>query len=189
MKLIGKNILPLLLCFSFCSSALGAHQLEIILFGHPTLTTRAVEVEASEIKTPQFQLFLKNLIFTLKKSGGVGLAAPQVNNSSRIFAIKRNLLAPLTIAINPEITYLEEFGQQRSTEGCLSIPGTRITVNRYKRVLLRFLNQQAQLEERILSGFEAIIAQHEYDHLEGVLITDYEGFYEAPDNYVEVPLM
>ena len=138
---------------------------------------------------PKFQKLIDDMIYTMGKAGGVGLAAPQVNQSVRMF-VMRSLGVPLTVVINPKIEYLEEFGKQKSTEGCLSIPGKNVTVRRYKKIHMSYFDRKGEYISRELSGFGAIISQHEYDHLNGTLIVDlveqmneiinYTGFSSAP---------
>ena len=166
--------------------------LEIITIGHPTLRKTAEKVGLEEIQTETFQTFIDDLIETLKDSGGVGLAAPQVNISKRVFVMKSGFSVPLTVVINPEVKYLTQYGTKNSTEGCLSIPGKRVRVKRYKRIHLDYLNRHGEARSEQAKGFKAIIAQHEFDHLNGVMIVDFlDAFIEfiEPDDYVTVPLM
>jgi peptide deformylase len=166
--------------------------LEIITIGHPTLRKIAEKVSPEEIQTETFQTFIDDLIETLEDSGGVGLAAPQVNVSKRVFVMQSGFSVPLTIVINPEVKYLAKYGTKNSTEGCLSIPGKRVRVKRYKRIHLDYLNRHGEPKSEQAKGFKAIIAQHEFDHLNGVMIVDFlDPFVEfiEPADYVTVPLM
>jgi len=164
--------------------------LRIITIGHPTLRAIAQEVPFEEILTSPFQNFLHDMVDTMRNSGGVGLAAPQVDVSKRVFVMESGASVPLTVVINPKVEYRPEFGKKRSTEGCLSIPGKRATVQRYKRIHLSYFNQNGEQISEEATGFKAVIAQHEYDHLNGVLIVDVMDL--ATDNdtedYVTVPL-
>lgn len=178
------------LFFFICFHSWASTPLEIIKLGHPTLRLQAKEVAAAEIQNPAFQALVDNMIVTMSKAGGVGLAAPQVNESLRLFVMKSWPSVALTVVINPKIEYLDEFGQKSSTEGCLSIPGKNITVKRYKKIHLSYFDRHGTYVARELEGFGAIIAQHEYDHLNGVLIVDlveqifsrmnYNGLTDAP---------
>lgn len=180
----------LLLTLFFCLNSWASTPLEIIKLGHPTLRLQAKEVVTAEIQNPAFQALVDDMIVTMTKAGGVGLAAPQVNESLRVFVMKSWPAVALTVVINPKIEYLEEFGQKSSTEGCLSIPGKNLTVKRYKKIHLSYFDRQGTYVARELEGFGAIIAQHEYDHLNGVLIVDlieqifsrmnYTGLTDAP---------
>lgn len=179
----------LLIITLFSSSLFAAERLEIIKIGHPTLRAKAVEVDMATFEDPEFQKLIDNMIHTMKVSGGVGLAAPQVNQSIRMF-VMGTVGVPLTVVINPKIEYLEAGGKKKSTEGCLSIPGKRATVSRYKKLHISYFDRKGEYISKELSGFGAIIAQHEYDHLNGVLIVDlveqmneiinYIGFADAP---------
>lgn len=181
-----------LLTFSllFTLTALAGERLEIIKIGHPTLRAEAQEITHTEIQTPQFQKLIDDMITTMGDAGGVGLAAPQVNKSIRMFVMKSWPGVPLTVVINPKIEYLESFGKKDSVEGCLSIPGKNLKVKRFKKIHISYYDRKGEFISKELDGFGAIIAQHEYDHLNGVLIVDlveqmmsqmnYTGYSGAP---------
>ena len=164
--------------------------LEIIKIGHPTLRATAQEVIHAEISNPEFQSLIDDMISTMSEAGGVGLAAPQVNKSLRMFVMKSWPGVSLTVVINPTIEYIEDFGKKDSVEGCLSIPGKSLKVKRFKKVHLSYFDRKGEYISVELNGFGAIIAQHEYDHLNGILIVDlveqmmsqinYIGFSNAP---------
>lgn len=151
--------------------------LDIIELGDPVLRENAKEVE--NIHDPKIQYLIDDLIFTAKEVNGMGLAAPQVGHSKRIFIMssypnQRYPQAPQmepTAVINPEII---EFSDRRvkGWEGCLSIPGLRAPVNRYKSIKVRYQNIHANTVETEFSDFIARIFQHEYDHLEGIVFLD-----------------
>ena len=186
-----KNIyLCLTLTLSFSSWAQS--RLNIIQLGHPTLREIARELTLEEIRSPEIQTLIDDMVYTMKKASGVGLAAPQVNQSLRLFVMKSGLRVPLTIVINPKVEYLEEEGQQDSTEGCLSIPGQTVRVKRFKKLRMSYLNRHGVEVFEEVRGFKAIISQHEYDHLNGVLITDLVEQLNAswdPADYASAPLM
>ncbi|MBT7611239.1 MAG: peptide deformylase [Bacteriovoracaceae bacterium] len=193
-----KNIIPIVsVLFSLSSFGHTTRHhlegpLEIITIGHPTLRMKAENVSPEEIQTETFQTFLDDLIQTLDDSGGVGLAAPQVNVSKRVFVMRSGFFVPLTIVINPEVKYLSQHGTKKSTEGCLSIPGKRFRVKRYKRVHLDYLNRHGEAKSEPAKGFKAIIIQHEFDHLNGVMIADFFTpiiEFVEPSDYVTTPLM
>lgn len=183
-----KKIAVLLSFLSF--SAIASNQLEIIKIGHPVLRAQAQELHQGDIRDEKFQKLIDDMIFTMGKAGGVGLAAPQVNQSLRLFVMKSWPAVPLTVIINPTVEYLEESGKKDSVEGCLSIPGKSLKVKRYKKIRISYFNRHGDYKIEEFSGFKAIIAQHEYDHLNGVMIVDliqelngsinYYGFSEAP---------
>jgi peptide deformylase len=165
-----KTILILLSFFYSLHSS--ANVLDIIKIGHPTLRATASEVTMADIENPEFQKLLDDMIQTMGKAGGVGLAAPQVNKSLRVFVMKSWPNVPLTIVINPKIEYLDSYEKASSVEGCLSIPGKSLKIERFKRIHLSYLNRQGEYITEEVKGFKAVIAQHEYDHLNGVLIVD-----------------
>jgi peptide deformylase len=184
-----KITLCLLLLFS---TSAWATKLEIIKLGHPTLRLEAQELQLAEIESPENQKLIDDMVETMAKSQGVGLAAPQVNKSLRMFVMKSWPGVPLTIVINPKIEYLEEYGKKSSTEGCLSIPGKTLTVQRYKRIHLSYFDRSGEFQSQELTGMGAIIAQHEYDHLNGVMIVDLvENFFSemVGKNLSSAPLM
>lgn len=146
--------------------------LPIMTLGSPILRQTAVELTQAEIASPETQQLIDDMIETMKDSGGVGLAAPQVDRSLRLFVMKSWPGVPLTVVINPRVEYIESAGKKDSTEGCLSIPGRTLTVPRFKKLHMTYLNRRGELITEEVSGFKAIISQHEYDHLNGVLIID-----------------
>jgi len=151
--------------------------LEIAEMGNPVLRERAVEVE--DLHDPELQKFIDDLIATGINANGVGIAAPQVSVTKRIFIISsrpnaRYPNAPVmepTAVINPEIiSYSGE--TVKDWEGCLSIPGIRGLVPRPRSVHVRFFSRDGKVEEKELTDFIARVFQHEYDHLNGVLFLD-----------------
>ena len=182
-------ILQLILLYSL---SLGAKTLEIIKIGHPTLRETAKELSLAEIEHPELQKLMDDMATTMKYAGGIGLAAPQVNQSIRMFVMGMKPNIPITIVINPKIEYLEEFGKTDSMEGCLSIPGKNVKVKRYKKIHLSYFDRKGEYISKQLSGMAAIIAQHEYDHLNGVMIIDIMEEFRSELNfakYVNAPLM
>ena len=173
-----SKITLIVLLFTFGSAS--AHNLrvypdaplEIITVGHPTLYLQAEEVELLEIEEVAFQELIDNMIETMKKAGGVGLAAPQVNVSKRLFVMKPSFFKKAEVIINPIVEYLPLAGTKESTEGCLSIPGKSFKVERYKELNLTYFNCSGVQKREKAKGFRAIVIQHEYDHLNGTLISD-----------------
>lgn len=181
-----------LIALSFAFSLHAQTQLNIITIGHPTLRAHAKELSLTDIENRNLQTLIDDMVFTMKKAGGIGLAAPQVNESIRMFVMKSGLRVPLTIVINPTIEYLTQHGQQDSVEGCLSIPGQTSRVKRYKRIRMSYFDRHGKYITEEMKGIKAIISQHEYDHLNGVLIVDLvqQMFTEMDyENYVNAPLM
>lgn len=149
----------------------------IVLYGDPVLKQKAKEVpEDFDIKT-----FVEDLFETMYSAGGVGLAAPQVGKSLRVFVIDSTPMEEeedgdgkgfKQAFINPEI--LEEEGEKWAfEEGCLSIPGIREDVSRKEEVTINYLDENLEEKEETFTGIRARIIQHEYDHIEGKLFTEY----------------
>lgn len=147
--------------------------------GHPILREVCLNVEENVIYSEKFQIFLDELVATMRASDGVGIAAPQVGVLQRVFVIEvddnpRYLNRDsfeLLIIINPEVKILPG-PTVDSWEGCLSIPGIRGRLKRADRIELKGLDRNGKPYQRILTGFPAIVAQHELDHLNGILFID-----------------
>lgn len=111
---------------------------------------------------------IKNMFETMESAQGIGLAAPQIGLLEQIFIVKCHSVK--LVCINPIVTCTGElkFGE----ESCLSIPNTTIEVPRYPHVSIKAYNENGTLFQKQFSGLLAIVIQHEYDHLNGILITD-----------------
>lgn len=150
--------------------------LPIVAFGNPVLKQKAQDISADY---PNLNDLISNMFQTMYTANGVGLAAPQVGLSIRLFVIDATPFAdeePLLKGykkafINAQI--LEETGDTWSfNEGCLSIPGIREDVIRQKEILIRYQDENFNTVEEKISGILARVIQHEYDHIEGILFTD-----------------
>jgi len=150
--------------------------LPVTAYGHPILRRVAEEIDKDY---PELDQFISDMFETMYASDGIGLAAPQVNRSIRVFVIdgtpyadKMPELADFKkVFINPYI--LEEEGKNVAMdEGCLSIPNIREDVTRQEEVVIEYYDENWELKEERYTGFEARVIQHEYDHLEGTLFTD-----------------
>jgi len=157
--------------------------LPIVAYGAQVLKKKAKEVD---LKDPTLPTFIENLWETMYAASGVGLAAPQVGVSLRIFVIdaspfseddelsaeEQKVLADFKkVFINP--TILSETGDTWPfNEGCLSIPNIREDVLRPDQLQIRYLDADFKEREETYSGLAARVIQHEYDHIEGVLFTD-----------------
>ena len=115
---------------------------------------------------------------TMRNANGVGLAAPQIGKSIRFFVVDATPMEDekyenfSAAFFNPEI--LDENGEDWDfEEGCLSIPGIREEVSRKKKIRLHYFDENWIEHEEAFDGIAARIIQHEYDHLEGILFTDY----------------
>ncbi|MBQ4849322.1 peptide deformylase [Pseudoalteromonas sp. MMG012] len=149
----------------------------IAQLGHAVLRTRAVEVE--DILSDECQQLINTMMLAVSEAGGVGIAAPQIHHSKRIFIMcsKPNtrypqapLMAPTAI-INPEILHYSD-EKVKDWEGCLSVPSMRGLVPRYKQITVRYLDKQGHERQKTLTGFIARIFQHELDHLNGLTFID-----------------
>ncbi|NUM50806.1 MAG: peptide deformylase [Flavobacteriales bacterium] len=150
--------------------------LPIVAYGTPVLRKMAEEID---VDYPDLKEFIANMYETMYNAGGVGLAAPQVGKSIRLFVVdaapfeedEPQLKNFKKVFINPII--LEEQGQEwKFNEGCLSIPGIREDVSRKPKITIEYFDEKFKLKEETYEGIAARIIQHEYDHIEGVLFTD-----------------
>ena len=143
--------------------------------GHPVLRERARPLDKSDIKSAAIQKLIDDMIDTMHEYHGVGLAAPQVHEGLRMFVAlldeDPDAKSEAAVIINPEIapngSAIEE-----GWEGCLSIPDIRGMVPRYTDIRLRALDRTGRSIELPLKNFPARVAQHETDHLDGVLFFD-----------------
>lgn len=151
--------------------------LPIVAYGDPVLKKVAEEIDSDY---PGLEKLIADMFETMYSSKGVGLAAPQINKSIRLFIIDASPFADeypelegwKKIFINPRI--LEEEGEEWDfNEGCLSIPGIREDVERKPELILEYEDENFELHEEKFDGVVARVIQHEYDHLEGVLFTDH----------------
>jgi len=150
--------------------------LPIVAYGHPTLRKVAEEIEPGH---PGLNELIENMFETMYSSEGVGLAAPQVNQTIRLFIVdaspyaqdKPELEGFKKIFINPQI--IEETGEPWVfNEGCLSIPDIREDVSRPPRIRIRYYDRDFIFYDEVYEGIPARIIQHEYDHLEATLFVD-----------------
>lgn len=150
--------------------------LPVFVYGSPVLRKVAAEVPQDY---PGLDEFIEDLFETMYHSDGIGLAAPQVGKSLRIFVVDGSPLQEdepslkdfKKVFINPEILSYE--GEVITyNEGCLSIPDIREDVDRESEVRIRYCDRNFNYREELYDGIAARIIQHEYDHLEGRLFTD-----------------
>ena len=143
--------------------------------GHPVLRRRARPLDKAALKDRFTQKLIDDMIDTMHEYHGVGLAAPQIHEDVRLFvALLDEEPGPDTEAmalINPEITP-EGDAMQEGWEGCLSIPDIRGMVPRYTSIHVKALDREGRAVELRLKNFAARVAQHETDHLDGVLFFD-----------------
>ncbi|MCY1391735.1 Peptide deformylase [compost metagenome] len=160
---------------------------EILKMGDERLLRIAPPVPQELFGSAELQGLIDDMFETMRHAGGVGLAAPQIGVDLQlvIFGFEHSErypdapAVPQTILLNPLITPLDE-ELEEGWEGCLSVPGLRGAVNRYRRIRYQGVDPQGQPIERIAEGFHARVVQHECDHLIGRLypsrISDFSKF-------------
>jgi peptide deformylase len=146
----------------------------VLRMGHPVLQQVAAPVERFD--TAELRELVRDMDDTMRALDGAGIAAPQVGVSVRvvIFEVASNPrypqaeAVPYTVLVNPE---LEPIGaeQEDGWEGCLSVPGLRGLVPRYRQLRYRGFDLEGRPIDRTVAGFHARVVQHEVDHLDGVL--------------------
>lgn len=145
--------------------------LKVAQMGHPVLREIAKPVDPQTIKTKEFQQFCEDMLETMDEYDGAGLAAPQVHQSTRVVVLALSHGEEPEVWINPVLTPLtDEMGSM--VEGCLSVAGLRGRVQRPIRLHVSFVDRNADHRAYILQGFPAVVAQHECDHLDGILYVD-----------------
>jgi len=152
--------------------------LKIARMGHPALRAKARPLDPAEIRSPHVQQLIDDLIVTMREYHGVGLAAPQVHESVRLFVAAIGMdeeggggeAAPLVI-IDPEI---KPVGSKiiEDWEGCLSIPDLRGKVPRAAEIQVRGYDRHGERLSVHATDFAARVIQHETDHLDGILFLD-----------------
>ena len=149
--------------------------LKVARMGHPVLRERGRPLDTSELRSPRVQKLIDDMIDTMREYNGVGLAAPQVHESVRLFVA---LLADdpdegtsAVVIVNPEIVS-NTSARQEGWEGCLSIPDIRGLVPRFTDITVKALDRDGRPIEHRLRDFPARVVQHETDHLDGVLFFD-----------------
>jgi len=157
----------------------------IVAYGHPVLRKVAEDISADYPGLPKF---ITDMWETMYASAGVGLAAPQVNKNIRLFVVDTAQMfggmketekedypdAPgvKALFINAHIVELSG-GEWSYNEGCLSIPKIREDILRNETVVLRYLDENFEQQQKEFNGLTARVILHEYDHIEGKLFIDY----------------
>jgi peptide deformylase len=148
--------------------------LPVTVYGDKILRKKTDRVEDVDFKTIEL---IKNMFDTMRNSNGIGLAANQVGVDQSIFIIDISVAEgyenykPM-VFINPEITYRSE-EKVFIEEGCLSIPDVRYEIERPSKIIIRYFD--SDMKEQILEANDLLarVVQHEFDHLQGILFTDY----------------
>jgi peptide deformylase len=144
---------------------------KVARMGHPVLRQKAEPVPEDRVTSPEVQAIIDDLLVTMVEYDGAGLAAPQIHEPVRIvIAVLDEEMGP-QIWVNPVITPLGD-EMISSYEGCLSVPGLRGAVARHAEIDVRALDRAGKKLHLHLRGFPAVVAQHECDHLDGILYVD-----------------
>ncbi len=150
--------------------------LPIFAYGHPVLTKETARIDADY---PELDRLIADMWETMYHAKGVGLAAPQIGKSIRLFLVDTKQLEEeedeepgiKRVFINAEI--LEEEGDPWSyEEGCLSIPNIRGEVERLPRINIQYQDASFQTHQETFTGINARVIQHEYDHVDGILFVE-----------------
>ena len=147
----------------------------IVMYGDPVLRQRAKEIEQGT----DLKQLIEDMFETMHNANGIGLAAPQIGKSIRLFVVDGTIMDDepamvdfKKVFINPVI--LEENGLPwEYEEGCLSIPNIREKISRLENLRVRYYDQDWNLLEEEYDGLKARVIQHEYDHIEGKMFVDY----------------
>jgi peptide deformylase len=153
---------------------------EVVTVGDPVLRERARPVSTEELRSPEVQRLIDEMIETKRAAHGAGIAANQVGETLRIAIVEVEAgnprypykpAVPLTVIVNPE---LEPVGDEQVeiVEGCLSVPDLRGAVPRWEAVRVRYLDRDGVEHEEVRRGLTAGTFQHEVDHLDGILFLD-----------------
>ncbi len=145
--------------------------LKVARMGHPVLRLVAQPVSREHIGGAGFQRFCEDLLETMIEYDGAGLAAPQVHVPLRVAVLTLDGEDEARFFVNPVVTPLGET-TTRTWEGCLSVPGMRGLVERPDKVRVQATMRDGSPFDEVLEGFPAVVVQHEFDHLDGVLYVD-----------------
>ena len=154
----------------------NARLLEIVRLGHPVLRSIAEEVPEDWFGSGRLVELGRDMVRTMIEEQGVGLAAPQVADGLRLFTYwvpdseEHPEIAP-TVLVNPELRAIGD-EMEEGWEGCLSIPGLRGLVPRFRRVKVKARTVDGDPVSLTADGFHARVIQHENDHLDGVVFLD-----------------
>jgi peptide deformylase len=153
---------------------------DIVTVGDPVLRERAREVTAEELRSPEVQGLIDDLVETKRAAHGAGLAANQVGETLRVAVVEvepgnprypYKPPVPLTVLVNPSLEPVDD-EVELINEGCLSVPDLRGDVPRHVAVRVRYLDREGVPREEVRRGLTAGTFQHEVDHLDGVLFLD-----------------
>ncbi|MCK5638973.1 MAG: peptide deformylase [Flavobacteriaceae bacterium] len=157
--------------------------LPIVAYGDPVLRKTGKEIDK---EYPKLQELIENMKETMHNANGVGLAAPQIGKSIRLFIIDASPFSEMEDLEDDEKEFLKDFNrvfinakiineegdEWVFNEGCLSIPNINEDVSRQETIQIEYVDENFELKKESLNGLAARIFQHEYDHIEGILFTD-----------------
>ncbi len=139
--------------------------LEILTKGNPVLKKKSKSVAKI---TPKHHKLIRDMVETMIEAPGIGLAAPQVGILERIIVLIVD--EKIICVINPKI--VKKSGKQTCNEGCLSVPGLEAPVERYEKVTVKGLDKSGKPVSYEVEEIDAVVFQHEIDHLDGILFVD-----------------
>jgi len=139
--------------------------MKIEIYPSKILSQIATDVDPGEL--PLYQSLIKNMIMTMKTHRGLGLSAPQVGVNKRIIVWRPKEGVPYVV-INPIITAAS--GKIKTEEGCLSVPNIRKSITRQRIISIEYINENGTPMACDLKNMDAVIVQHEIDHINGLTI-------------------
>ncbi|MDD3740631.1 MAG: peptide deformylase [Bacteroidales bacterium] len=150
--------------------------LPVYLYGHPVLRKKSVDIDENY---PNLDTLISDMFETMYRADGVGLAAPQIGKNINLYIVDASPLAKdepelkdfKRVFINPKITFNTD-EKIAIEEGCLSVPDIHESVNRYSDLTIEYLNPKFEKITERFTGYRAIVIQHEYDHLQGIIFVD-----------------
>jgi peptide deformylase len=160
------------------TTVVGTGIRKVAQLGHPVLRAVTKRLKADEVRSPDVQRLVREMVVTMEEYDGVGLAGNQAQEDLAVFVMglpKETKRHPegiaLTVVFNPVITPIgDEY--EEDWEGCLSVPDLRGLVRRHKKLELAGLGLDGKAFKRVYEGFPARVIQHETDHLNGLVYLD-----------------
>jgi peptide deformylase len=147
----------------------------IVMYGDPVLRQKAKDIE----RGTDIHALVEDMFETMSAANGVGLAAPQIGKSIRLFVVDGTVMENepgmesfKKVFVNPELVQ-EEGTPWEYEEGCLSIPNIREKISRKEQLRIRYFDENWVQYDEVFDGMKARIIQHEYDHIEGKMFVDY----------------
>lgn len=147
-------------------------KLTIFTDDDPILRTYSTKVDKV---TPELNKLALDMVETMAFHDGIGLSAPQIGQNIRLIVFDTTFSEDngvMSIMFNPEILHGED--SVETVEKCLSLPGRAIKTKRYKKIKVKYLNTRNEKCITELTGLAAVVVAHEVDHLDSILLTDYE---------------